>query len=46
MRVGQPHLGVMLFGFDGRADYLELHAPERPDGDPALPLPSASEITG
>jgi hypothetical protein len=39
-----PLLSVMLFAVDGRADYLELYAPEHVDGDPPIPLPSAREI--
>jgi hypothetical protein len=43
-RAGQPLLSVMLFALHGRADYLELYAPEHVDGDPPIPLPLAREI--
>lgn len=43
-RAGQPRLSVMLFALNGRADYLELYAPEHLDGDPQIPLPPAGQI--
>ena len=43
-RPGRSLMSVMLFAVDGRADFLEVYAPEHLDGDPPIPFPTASEI--